>query len=257
MKGSDIITSVGIILTFSLGIFNLMINIKNSKKTQFINTVTAARIKWIQELRDLISQFVSYVPFYGSSYIWQDGKERGDYTKNLIELKEKIKLHLNINDERDKRILDLLEDIVKLTYMLYEECIQYVENDEDKKFDEIAKMSKDEIESLNVSVDKLKSILRCYGFLKNLREEIPKLTQQLTVLIQEYLKNEWERVKQESKNGDLIDTLDNRKWLRLKDMLHFKELKNWILLKRIYEFNLVLKIKILIILLLIIILIIA
>lgn len=254
MDGKDIITTVGILLTFSLGIFNLITNNKNGKKTQFINTVTSARIKWIYELRDLVSQFVSYIPFYTSTYIWQNGKERGDYNKNLIEIKEKIKLHLNYNDERDKKILNLIEDIVKLIYRLYEECVEFVENDDDQKVDQLAKI-KSEGENIDVSIvklkpidlylDKLNTAIHSYSLMEELRKDIPRLTEQLTGLIQEYLKTEWERVKFESKNGDIYETTDNRKLLKIKDMYHFKDLKYWILLKKIYDLKLVTKMKIL------------
>ncbi len=58
------ITAVGIILSFIVGLAGLIISLLNTRKTLYINTVTASRIKWIGELRALISEFVSIITLH-------------------------------------------------------------------------------------------------------------------------------------------------------------------------------------------------
>jgi hypothetical protein len=43
--------SLGIVLTAILGAWNLANNYRLSRRTAFINTVTAERVKWIERLR--------------------------------------------------------------------------------------------------------------------------------------------------------------------------------------------------------------
>ena len=47
----EIVVTLGIVVTLFLGLWNLIINYRNSRRTSFINTVTSERIKWIDKLR--------------------------------------------------------------------------------------------------------------------------------------------------------------------------------------------------------------
>ncbi|CAN7769018.1 hypothetical protein LJR153_007388 [Paenibacillus sp. LjRoot153] len=53
----------------------------------------------------------------------------------------------------------------------------------------------------------------------------------ITTQLQGYLKDEWERVKDESELGNLIYTVENRVWKNFSDMKRFNEVRNWIILK--------------------------
>ena len=64
----DIFFSLGIILTFIIGVWNIINNYRASRRTAFINTVTAERVKWIEKLRENISEFC------GLTYTWSLSK---------------------------------------------------------------------------------------------------------------------------------------------------------------------------------------
>lgn len=232
MEYKDLITAIGIILTFIIGVFNLLITIKNSKKTQFINIVTSSRIKWIGELRDLTSSLVSHTLLGMEPDSWTPGKERAEFNKKLMEMNQKIHLLLNFNDSRDKEIIGLVDklvnDMVSLSVNLY------VKSD--------------------LANSKSPNLLTTGYISTNIIElcskTIPNTTKELVERVQEYLKEEWERVKKESKNGDLADILEKRSLLRLSEMKHFSELKSWIVLDKFYNIKLITKLKILLLILL-------
>lgn len=149
----DIFYSIGIILTFIIGVWNIVNNYRASRRTAFINTVTAERVKWIEKLRENISQFC------GLTYTWSVSKlEDTEREKKIIEeidkLRHLIRLQLNPDGELDKQIEELIAKIPDLTH---------------------------ETQT------------------KQLKAELNKLV----TTTQELLKSEWEKVKAESKRGDL------------------------------------------------------
>ena len=149
----DIFYSVGIILTFIIGVWNIVNNYRASRRTAFINTVTVERVKWIEKLRKNISNFC------GLTYNWSVSKledtERGNKNVEEIDkLRHLIRLQLNPDGELDKKIEEIIERIPDLT---------------------------DETEKVQLKAE-----------LNN-----------LVTTTQELLKVEWEKVKAESKRGDL------------------------------------------------------
>ena len=149
----DIFYSIGIILTFIISVWNIVNNYRASRRTAFINTVTAERVKWIEKLRENISQFC------GFTYTWSVSKledtERGKkIVEEIDKLRHLIRLQLNPDGELDKKIEELIAKIPDLTH---------------------------ETQT------------------KQLKAELNKLV----TTTQELLKSEWEKVKVESKRGDL------------------------------------------------------
>jgi hypothetical protein len=149
----DLFFSLGIILTFVIGVWNIVNNYRLSRRTAFINTVTAERVKWIDKLRDNISTFC------GLTYTWQASRLEGqpgevDVLKQIDKLRHLIRLQLNPEGGDDKKIEDLIARIPELTH--------------------------------ETRVDDLKVALN----------ELVQVSQKL-------LKAEWEKVKEESKRGDL------------------------------------------------------
>lgn len=149
----DFFYSFGIIATFAIGMWNIVKNYRISKKTTFINTVTSERIKWMEKLRNNISEFC------GLTYTWcMSGKEECEkdpqFLQKIDNLRHLIRLQLNPNDEQDQKIEKLIFEIPELT---------------------------------DISQKKE---------LKNKINELIESSQQL-------LKDEWERVKNESRQGDL------------------------------------------------------
>ena len=73
----DAFFSVGIILTFILGVWNSVNNFRLARRTAFINTVTTERVRWIEKLRDNISAFC------GLTHTWR----RSEWDNKTEELK--------------------------------------------------------------------------------------------------------------------------------------------------------------------------
>ncbi len=149
----DVFFSLGIILTFVLGVWNIVNNYRLSRRTAFINTVTAERVKWIEKLRKNISEFC------GLSYTWQvsglEGKpEELDVLKQIDVLRHLIRLQVNPEGTHDKEIERLIAQIPQLTH-------------------------------------------------KSKTDEFKKEVNNLVEVSQKLLKEEWDKVKEESKRGDL------------------------------------------------------
>ncbi len=153
MSDKDAIYAVGIVVTFFLGIWNLWNSHKTTRKTNFINTVTNQRIKWIEQLRQNIASFLGLTHTWCESNI--EGKpEETEILKELDRLRYLIQLRLNSDATLDRKIASLIKEIPNLTHSS--------QQSERKK-----------------SMDKL------------------------STLSQQLLKEEWEKVKKESKDGDL------------------------------------------------------
>jgi hypothetical protein len=111
----------GLLLTFLLGIWNLVCNFRNNKRTTFINTVTSERIKWIQNTRDVISTLC------GRSYYWlmtQDEisqEESNDVRKEIDKLRMLVKLQLNPKSDKDAKIISLIDEMPQYTDKQHEE----------------------------------------------------------------------------------------------------------------------------------------
>jgi hypothetical protein len=155
---TDAFLSLGVIFTFILGVWNIIYNYRNSRRTSFINTVTSERVAWIERLRSNISKFC------GLTHTWMMSQLHGkdseaDVLKQLDELRYYIRLQLNPKAEAslDRKIETLISEIVSL-------CVP--EPNQDKVL----------------------------GALDD-----------LTKSSQELLKTEWDKVKDESKRGDLRD----------------------------------------------------
>jgi len=113
MKTTEIVTLIGIGLTFIIGITNLIIILSNAKKTTYINSITNSRIKYIQELRNTIAELCSLVTSYKSRISKLDYADHFELLKQTNKLKYQIRLYLNPADEYwDKEMLELTNQIV-------------------------------------------------------------------------------------------------------------------------------------------------
>ncbi len=153
MEVKDIIYGLGILLTFALGGWNLLSNYRASRRTSFINTVTAQRIKWIEQLRQDISAFSGLTHTWCFSEL--EGKpEEAAILKEIDRLRHLIRLRLNPSGTHDQEIEELIQRIPQFTHVTK-------------------------------------------------RGELKQTIEQITVATQKLLKEEWDKVKEESKYGDL------------------------------------------------------
>ena len=151
----DLIYVLSILATFILGLWNLINNYRNSRRTSFINTITSERIKWMGKLRKNISDFC------GLTYTWclselANTPQELDYVTKIDNLHHLIRLQLNPQGTHDCTIGKLISEIPDLTD-------------------------------------------------KSEREELKKKLNELIKITQLLLKEEWDKIKLESKIGDLKD----------------------------------------------------
>ena len=155
LHDSPYITAVGMFLVFLTALINLGFTLfyawRNTKRTNFINAVTASRIEWIQSLREKMSSFIAtaialnYAKEPGHSTVV--GKDAEQMRVEMDTLRYSIFLHLNPDKQPDK-------EIQALVLSLYDAS-------DKERIDHLAKIT------------------------------------------QRYIKNEWERVKDEAESGRL------------------------------------------------------
>ncbi|MGM9572282.1 MAG: hypothetical protein ACI3ZR_08725 [bacterium] len=153
------------------------------KKAQITNVTTKSRIKWMQELRKYLNEYISIVR--NESFI-ADGVINQSVKNRLLNNISKIKLHMNYKNESDKVIIFLLNKIENILF------------DENKK-------------------DKRKYLESYLDF--------------LVLLSRVYLKQEWERVKNETKTGNINNTNEREFYKEIK-----AEINNF---PNYYSFNVV------------------
>ncbi|HWJ29378.1 MAG TPA: hypothetical protein VNS32_22755 [Flavisolibacter sp.] len=123
----NLIYFIGIFLSFCVGFAGLVISIRNTRRTGYINSITSARIKYIQDIRNAVSEFCGLINTYNSEHMYRlmirgEKEEELASKKELFEMRKKsdylkylIRLHLNIEDvDFDKTIIDLLDEIIEL-----------------------------------------------------------------------------------------------------------------------------------------------
>ncbi|NEZ40285.1 hypothetical protein [Paenibacillus alvei] len=223
---SEWLTLITVAATLIVGIINLYSSLRTNKRTTYVNAVTSERVKWIGQLRELISEYLMLTAYYEEKPFLK-GEEQKSFFERLTFLKYRIKLHLNQNGEQDKKINDLVERINNKIFDIYEardlldipmeDRIEALGDDFPRTRMKLKKilveMMPDEkilVSDLNES-EKLKKLAYkaisaindelCYEFGYAGREQLVSYTEDLVQLTGEYLKKEWDRVKNEAEDG--------------------------------------------------------
>lgn len=113
MELKDIIQIISITISFIVGLSGLVIGIINSRKTIYINSVTTLRTKWLNEMKDYISEFCGLTYNYGISNLPRNS--HSELVEKIDKLRYLIKLNLNPKDEFDKLIIEKIDLIPTLT----------------------------------------------------------------------------------------------------------------------------------------------
>ena len=114
-NGRDPIAILGIAATFLVSVASLIHSLRNDRRASFVNTVTSSRLKWIDSLRDEVSEFIATTDRLVSC------RDSGlhDKTDDLLLqrdiLAHQTALHLNPEDSQDQRIKALAESTCQLT----------------------------------------------------------------------------------------------------------------------------------------------
>ncbi|AKQ71761.1 MULTISPECIES: hypothetical protein [Bacillus] len=166
LEPKDWITILSIWVTLGIGIWNLFSNAKINRKTLFVNAITSERVKWMTLLKELLSEYLTLICTYERNKPRQ-GEQNLDFLKELLRLEYRIKLHLNYKGEKDKEIMFQIERANK-------DIIDYYNS----------------IEAMDV-ID------------ENLHKRINVIIEKISTVSRQYLKEEWERVKEEAEKGNL------------------------------------------------------
>jgi hypothetical protein len=112
MDIKDLITLIGITVSLIVGFTGLFISFHNSKKTIFINSVTTSRVKWIDTLRNNISEYcgLAFQIFQSSS------GEKLNKMDRIQQLRFLIKLQLNRSDPYDILVIEKIDSISTHVY---------------------------------------------------------------------------------------------------------------------------------------------
>jgi len=116
IETKDKIALLGIVATFLVAFINLVYMVITSRRTAFVNTVTASRLKWIDSLRDKVAAFIAVTVRLVN--LEQSPNEAHSLSATLRErdtLMHQIILHLNPHDSEDHAIQQLVEEVVGLT----------------------------------------------------------------------------------------------------------------------------------------------
>lgn len=221
-----IITSTLSIIT---SIITTIMNSNRTKKTTYINTITSNRIKWMQELKELIDRVIRKTQVNNYSPIYNDEKEKIQYFDELSSIRNKVFLHLNYKGYIDDKIMIKVNALYRRIELIYEIDSLFKIKDADEKinyflkhyhkdiFDqllEVAEINSDNRnkiidyleknkelpqpleELINKQIKKFNDKFR--GAPRKIANEIQDIHNELLMLVQIYLKLEWDRVKDES-----------------------------------------------------------
>lgn len=229
----DIITFIGIIITFFTGVLNLFLN----KKGLYINNITKFRVIWITTLRGHIATLKELSNITNLYIITKDGTNKIAYRRELEKNVSLIKMYLDFTSKLDSELISKIEELKDTinSYLLMYYCrntIKAVDNDDElvTKFYEVVDVISERkvlIEILNIAINN-KKIQRITEIkdanLLGLRNNAKVAYKDDCVLIREivkqsdYIINDWEN-EIEKLNRDIEDIVQiylKAEWIRCK-----------------------------------------
>lgn len=102
----EFLLQAGVLVTLLLGLVNLYFSLRSTKRTSFINTVTAERVKWIAKVRENVSHLCAMCDQWVSH---PDHVATPQRQRDIESKKTEIRLQLNPGDPEDQEIARLLE----------------------------------------------------------------------------------------------------------------------------------------------------
>jgi hypothetical protein len=233
----DIITFIGILITFFTGVLNLFQN----RKSLYINNITKFRVIWITTLRGHISSLKELSNITNLYIITKEGTNKITYRRELEKFVALIKMYLNFTEKLYIQLICKIDELKSTinSYLLIYHCkntIKSVENNNDLviKFNEVVDIinEKKVLEKLlNITINNQRiehtNIIEKFGLLElknkiklaygddctlikeivaqsdyitsEWENEIESLNRDIDELVQIYLKAEWTRCEIETK----------------------------------------------------------
>ena len=115
METKDIIAISGIGATLLISAATLVHSLVSERRTSFVNTVTTSRLKWIDSLRDKVSEFIAVTTRLLDTSSPPDKESREALLLQRDTLLHQIVLHLNPHDSEDQEIRKLVDHVCKVT----------------------------------------------------------------------------------------------------------------------------------------------
>lgn len=153
----DIITFVGILITFLTGVLNLFQN----KKSLYINNITKYRVIWITTFRGHIATLRELSNLTNLYIRTKEGVNKITYRRELDKVVSLIKMYLNFNGKLDNMLISNIEYLRSIinSYLLmyyYIDSIEPLENETEifEKFNEIIDITAERVllqELLNIA----------------------------------------------------------------------------------------------------------
>ncbi len=113
---TELVTIVGISATFVIGVTNLIVILRNARKVSYINSVTASRIKYIQDIRENIAKLCGSAHTYNLKSRSVPNEDHFNLHKEADVLKYLIRLYLNPEDQYwDQTIINGCDEVIKHT----------------------------------------------------------------------------------------------------------------------------------------------
>lgn len=233
----DIITFIGIIITFLTGVFNLFQN----KKSLYINNITRFRVIWITTLRGHIASLKELSNITNLYIIAKDGTNKISYRRELEKNVSLIKMYLNFSSRLDNELICKIENFKAAinSYLLMFYCKNSIKDVDDEqelvtKFLEAVDIINEKkvlielliivqgneithgvtkIEEINL-LDLRRKVKEAYGensklireiqnkceyIVNKFENEIENLSREIDYIVQIYLKAEWIKCKIETK----------------------------------------------------------
>lgn len=226
-------------LSFVGILFNIVLTISQSKKQRISEIISKNRIEWMQKLKEYMSEYNSLTLYFYDKKI---PKDSSSYLEKIYLITFKIKLHLNLKGEQDKKIIKIIDDLnasIEFLLSLIKDKAKYDYNSNKSletkmkniehylcKYPELNLEVVEDIAQEDAVKEKTPKQYRQYisnivynkeefvnRHITKVIEHIDKKSKEctnqmkysselITLLTQIYLKTEWERVKFETKEGN-------------------------------------------------------
>lgn len=101
----DLLLQAGVVVTLVLGLVNLYFNVRTAKRSAFVNTVTAERIKWIAKVRENVSALCAACDEW---MVHRTQASTPELQRRIEHLRNEILLQLNPRDIEDLELARLV-----------------------------------------------------------------------------------------------------------------------------------------------------
>lgn len=195
----QITLEIGVIATIISVIVSGLISFKVAKSQRVIEIITTNRVKWIQEVKELFSEYFLYTQYYDTKKLPEDNFEN---LNKLNEITNKIKLQLNLKGPKDRKIINLISELnlayAKLNFINPDNT--YIRDKITREISlEYVNRFMDNLDYENCEESRLKEAVA--SDVKSALRIIMNQKDLIEIYVKIYLKCEWERVKLEARKG--------------------------------------------------------